>query len=149
MYQVGGLWGVGGCDSSARPGKPHKAHAEGRCQRSSEEFIHQVMPRCSEFLIKCWWRGKLRNCTELFKVTFLNHFPLLVSFPLSQVRKTDEGFCCSFNTVEQSQNLDISLILGPQGQGAAPGVAGQVGQVRLKNLPSSYFPVPNGTLHTS
>ena len=42
------------------------------------------MPSCSEFLRKCWWRGEERNCSDLF-----------------DVRKTDDGFCCSFNTLDQ------------------------------------------------
>ena len=36
------------------------------------------------------------NCTDLF-----------------DVRKTDDGFCCSFNTLDQSQNIDISAIPVP------------------------------------
>ena len=43
---------------------------------------------------KCWWRGEEKNCSDLF-----------------DVRKTDDGFCCSFNTLDQSQNLDISLVV--------------------------------------
>ena len=57
-------------------------------------LMRKVMPSCSEFLRKCWWHGELKNCSDLF-----------------DVRKTDDGFCCSFNTLDQSQNLDISLVV--------------------------------------
>ena len=57
-------------------------------------LMRKVMPSCSEFLRRCWWRGELKNCSDLF-----------------DVRKTDDGFCCSFNTLDQSQNLDISLVV--------------------------------------
>ena len=46
------------------------------------------MPSCSEFLRKCWWRGEERNCSDLF-----------------DVRKTDDGFCCSFNTVSLAEGF--------------------------------------------
>ena len=65
------------------------------------------MPRCSEFLIKCWWRGQAKKCSELF-----------------DIRKTDEGFCCSFNTLEQSQNLDISLVVPHHSATSTGGFAG-------------------------
>ena len=68
------------------------------------------MPSCSEFLLLCWWRGEERKCSDLF-----------------DVRKTDDGFCCSFNTLEQSQNLDISLVVQSQPAGIAGGIGGIVG----------------------
>ena len=34
------------------------------------------------------WHGEFRNCSEMFKVT-----------------KTDDGFCCSFNTVSLSEGF--------------------------------------------
>ena len=68
------------------------------------------MPSCSEFLLLCWWRGEQRKCSDIF-----------------DVRKTDDGFCCSFNTLEQSQNLDISLVVQSQPAGIAGGIGGIVG----------------------
>ena len=68
------------------------------------------MPSCSEFLLLCWWRGEQRKCSDIF-----------------EVRKTDDGFCCSFNTLEQSQNLDISLVVQSQPAGIAGGIGGIVG----------------------
>ena len=41
-----------------------------------------------------------------------------------EVRKTDEGFCCSFNTLEQSQNLDISLVVPHHSATSTGGFAG-------------------------
>ena len=71
---------------------------EGLIDRMGQEnlttLMRKVMPSCSEFLRKCWWRGEEKNCTDLF-----------------DVRKTDDGFCCSFNTLDQTQNLDISLVV--------------------------------------
>ena len=72
-------------------------------------IVLKVMPSCSEFLLKCWWRGKVKKCKDLF-----------------EVRKTDEGFCCSFNTLEQSQNLDISLVVPHHTASSAGGFAGVV-----------------------
>ena len=68
------------------------------------------MPSCSEFLLLCWWRGERRKCSDIF-----------------EVRKTDDGFCCSFNTLEQKQNLDISLVVQSQPPGIAGGIGGIVG----------------------
>ena len=70
------------------------------------------MPSCSEFLLQCWWRGEERKCSDLF-----------------DVRKTDDGFCCSFNTLEQKQNLDISLVVQSQPAGVAGGIEGIVGWI--------------------
>ena len=48
------------------------------------------------------------NCTDLF-----------------DVRKTDDGFCCSFNTLDQSQNIDISSIPVPSNS-ITNGISGMV-----------------------
>ena len=50
----------------------------------------EVMPSCSEFLIQCWWRGEERKCSDLF-----------------EVRKTDEGFCCSLNTLDLADSYVV------------------------------------------
>ena len=42
----------------------------------------------SIYYLACRWHGEFRNCSEMFKVT-----------------KTDDGFCCSFNTVSLSQGF--------------------------------------------
>ena len=76
------------------------------------DSLLQVMPSCSEFLLQCWWRGEERKCSDLF-----------------DVRKTDEGFCCSFNTLEQKQNLDISLVVQSQPEGVVGGIGGIVGWI--------------------
>ena len=41
-----------------------------------------------ELLKLCRWHGEFRNCSEMFKPT-----------------KTDDGFCCSFNTVSLSEGF--------------------------------------------
>ena len=39
------------------------------------------------------------------------------------MRKTDDGFCCSFNTLDQTQNLDISLVVESTANNAASNFA--------------------------
>ena len=48
------------------------------------------MPNCSDLMLKCWWQGSVVSCSEIF-----------------EIRQTDEGFCCSFNTLRQSENIDL------------------------------------------
>ena len=43
---------------------------------------------CNSMIIYCSWQGKWTNCTDLF-----------------EVRPTDNGFCCSFNTLKQTELL--------------------------------------------
>ena len=48
------------------------------------------MPNCTEFIQKCWWQGNIEECGSIF-----------------ELRKTDEGFCCSFNALRQSETIDL------------------------------------------
>ena len=44
---------------------------------------------CYEFIfVKCRWHGEYRNCSEMFTSA-----------------KTDDGFCCSFNTVSLAEGF--------------------------------------------
>lgn len=54
------------------------------------QFPHalQIMHRCEDMILVCSWQGKVVECGDLFSV-----------------RRTDNGFCCSFNAV----NLDEQL----------------------------------------
>merc|ERR1712106_1312545 len=45
-------------------------------------------PSCERMGLVCRWHGKFRNCSELFKM-----------------KKTDDGFCCSFNTRSVSESF--------------------------------------------
>ena len=31
------------------------------------------MPRCAEFMARCWWRGAVQDCTNLFQVLYHDH----------------------------------------------------------------------------
>ena len=53
-------------------------------------IISLSLKKYNSFLIFCFcrWHGEFRNCSEMFKPT-----------------KTDDGFCCSFNTVSLSEGF--------------------------------------------
>ena len=44
------------------------------------------MHNCEDMFLLCIWIGKQLNCSEIF-----------------HIRKTDNGFCCSFNTLKTSE----------------------------------------------
>ena len=44
------------------------------------------MHKCEDMFLMCIWKGKKINCSEIFNI-----------------RKTDNGFCCSFNTLKVSE----------------------------------------------
>lgn len=46
-----------------------------------EQLFNEVEPDCSDIFIKCKWKGKERNCSELFVTTL-----------------TKDGTCCTLNT---------------------------------------------------
>lgn len=50
--------------------------------------MQQVMHTCKDMIIMCLWQGELVNCTDIF-----------------EVRRTDNGYCCSFNTLRMSEQL--------------------------------------------
>ena len=56
----------------------------------------QVMPNCTDFIKECWWQGIPEDCRSIF-----------------ELRKTDDGFCCSFNALRQSEIVDLSAIRQP------------------------------------
>ena len=52
-------------------------------------YIHQVMLTCNDMILECYWFGKkYDDCTDLF-----------------DVRYTDNGYCCTFNTLPMSEQL--------------------------------------------
>ena len=57
---------------------------------TAELNSRQVMPTCDDFLLRCWWQGKLQDCSALF-----------------EVRKSNEGFCCTFNAIKLSESIDL------------------------------------------
>ena len=51
--------------------------------------IYQVMLTCEDMILECYWFGqKYDDCTNLF-----------------DVRYTDNGYCCTFNTLPMSEQL--------------------------------------------
>ena len=55
------------------------------------EALLQVMPNCTDFIKECHWQGSKEDCSSIF-----------------ELRKTDDGFCCSFNALRQSEIVDLS-----------------------------------------
>ncbi len=51
-------------------------------------FHPQVMHKCKDMMLVCLWQGSYTPCTELFAVM-----------------RTDSGFCCSFNAINQKDQL--------------------------------------------
>merc|ERR1712106_771114 len=46
------------------------------------------MHTCKAFLVMCLWQGEVVNCTDFFSI-----------------RRTDNGYCCSFNTLPMSEQF--------------------------------------------
>ena len=67
-----------------------------RLGRSVSRLMRLVAPDCKRMMLICRWHGEYQNCSDLFQST-----------------KTDDGFCCSFNTVSLAEGfskveLDVS-----------------------------------------
>lgn len=63
-------------------------HIFGGSARAIPPLLKEVMHKCEDMILVCIWQGKYMPCATLFSV-----------------RRTDNGFCCSFNTVRQSEQL--------------------------------------------
>lgn len=50
-----------------------------------------LAPSCSDLIIKCIWAGEIVNCTEIILT-----------------RRTNEGFCCTFNYVRPSEEANYT-----------------------------------------
>jgi len=57
-------------------------------------WIFQLSPQCSIILMLCKLRGIVENCSELF-----------------EFRKTQNGFCCTFNYVRESDDIPMWVSL--------------------------------------
>ena len=51
----------------------------------------QITPSCSRMFLYCKWQGKRVDCDKVVKQ-----------------RKTDDGFCCSFNTIDLAESYALS-----------------------------------------
>ncbi|PSN42712.1 hypothetical protein C0J52_14302 [Blattella germanica] len=61
-----------------------------------------LTPKCEDLLVRCKWLGRHWNCSDLFKL-----------------RKTMEGYCCSFNYIRETDefytgnsNVKVNVSLG-------------------------------------
>ncbi|KAG5323177.1 NACH protein, partial [Pseudoatta argentina] len=52
------------------------------------QIMKTLTPQCSTMLLKCMLHGIYRNCSELF-----------------EFRKTQDGYCCTFNYVRESDDI--------------------------------------------
>lgn len=48
----------------------------------------QLSPNCIDGFLSCTFQGLVRNCSDIFVI-----------------RKTQDGFCCTFNYVRESDDL--------------------------------------------
>ena len=54
----------------------------------TEKLFFQVMHACNDMLLMCIWKGEEVDCNEMFSI-----------------QKTDNGFCCSFNALNPSEQF--------------------------------------------
>ncbi|XP_023340883.1 sodium channel protein Nach [Eurytemora carolleeae] len=52
-------------------------------------LMSQILPNCERMFLYCKWQGKQVECKDFV-----------------QLRKTDSGFCCSFNTINIADNFE-------------------------------------------
>lgn len=83
-----------------------------------------LAPKCSDVIVKCKWGGQERNCIEII-----------------HTRRTNQGFCCTFNYVRPS-NDEFNYELEPK---VAAGIGPDMGLTLLMNLSSSdyFYPLKN------
>ncbi len=55
-------------------------------------LLQQVMHTCQSMIVACSWQGKMFNSTQCVP-------------KLLDVRRTDAGYCCSFNTLKTAEQL--------------------------------------------
>jgi len=51
----------------------------------------QVMQKCTDMILACLWQGRLLPCKAIF-----------------QIRRTDNGYCCSFNSIKIDEQLWVN-----------------------------------------
>ncbi len=55
-------------------------------------LVQKVMHNCNSMIVACVWQGKMYNSTQCVP-------------ELLDVRRTDAGYCCSFNTLRTAEQL--------------------------------------------
>ncbi|XP_046490649.1 sodium channel protein Nach isoform X1 [Neodiprion pinetum] len=97
------------------------------------EIMKNLTPKCHEVILGCTYRGKQRPCTNLF--TF---------------RKTQDGYCCTFNYVRQNDEFIPASEYNRTGyqskvlQAIAPGVATGLTILIEPLLDDYYYTIPPG-----
>lgn len=91
---------------------------------NTRQKLQFLAPNCSDILVKCKWGGQNLNCSEII-----------------QTRRTNEGFCCTFNYVRSSNdsdNYEASARI-------AAGIGPDMGLTILLNLSSAdyFYPLKN------
>ena len=74
--------------------------------------MQTVTPSCGDMMNSCRWNGRQVACKDIFDVRYyvsdqkmLRKWMVKLTFPF---RRTDSGFCCSFNTLNPAQSFDLS-----------------------------------------
>lgn len=78
---------------------------------NSRERLKFLAPTCSDLIIKCKWGGDEVNCTEIIST-----------------RRTNEGFCCTFNYVRPSEEGNFTKAK------TSAGIGPEMGLTLLMNL---------------
>lgn len=91
---------------------------------NTRQKLEFLAPKCSDLIIKCRWGGEDRNCSEII-----------------QTRRTNEGFCCTFNYVRSSNDSDNYEAEAR----VAAGIGPDMGLTILLNLSSAdyFYPLKN------
>ena len=79
---------------------------------NTREKLKFLAPNCSQVLIKCKWGGDDINCSQIMST-----------------RRTNEGFCCTFNYVRRSRGENSSVKAK-----VAAGIGPDMGLTLLMNL---------------
>lgn len=56
---------------------------------STVYLFGQLTPQCEQLLVRCRWMGTVKDCSDIF-----------------QMRKSMEGYCCSFNYIRPTDNFE-------------------------------------------
>lgn len=66
--------------------------------KNVSSLLRTVAPDCDRMILLCRWHGEFRNCSDMFTSS-----------------KTDDGFCCSFNTVSLAEGFAKEVKFGDSG----------------------------------
>ena len=67
--------------------------------KNVSSLLRTIAPDCDRMILMCRWHGEFRNCSDMFTSS-----------------KTDDGFCCSFNTVSLAEGFAKEVKFGDSGE---------------------------------